>query len=144
MNNGQGRMNGKTHTLPVRVYYEDTDAGGVVYYANYLRFLERARTEMLQSLSPLVHEGLAEQGLAFAVRSCALEYLAPALLHQWLEVESTVTRLGGSSLAMRQVVRHEGRDLVTAEVVLVCIKTAQIKAGRIPEELRSVLKEVVV
>src|SRR5262249_19258454 len=88
------------HVFPVRVYYEDTDAAGIVYYANYLKFAERARTEMLRAHG-FEHGGIGA-GLAFAVRSCAVDYLRPARLDDALEVRTRITRVGGASLEADQ------------------------------------------
>jgi acyl-CoA thioester hydrolase len=97
-----GRIEGGVHRLPVRVYYEDTDAGGIVYHANHLKFAERARTEMLRCLG-LDHGAMRERfGLAFAVRRCRVDYLAPARLDDALLIETRLVRLGGASLDLEQ------------------------------------------
>lgn len=127
------------HRLPVRVYYEDTDAGGIVYHANHLKFAERARTEMLRSLG-LDHRALRERfGLAFAVRRCAADFLAPARLDDWLEVETRVVRLGGASLDLIQEVRHEARLLVRLELRLALLD-ARLRAVRLPREIAALLQ----
>ena len=92
-----GRMDGRVHRFPVRVYYEDTDAGGIVYHSNYLNFAERARTEMMRGFG-LDHLRLkAEQNLLFAVRSCEIDFRRPARLEDLLELRSTLVHLGGAS-----------------------------------------------
>jgi len=92
------------HRWPVRIYYEDTDAAGIVYYANYLKFAERARTEWMRELG-FSHSGLAaEAGGAWAVRRLTADYLRPARLDDLLSVETTLTALGGASADLRQVV----------------------------------------
>ena len=122
------------HRLPVRVYYEDTDAVGVVYHANYLRFAERARTEMLRCLG-LEHGTLsARSGLAFTVRRCLVDYLAPARLDDRLEVRTSLARLGGASLDLEQRIVREGRLLVRMDVRLALISSA-LRAVRLPPAL---------
>jgi acyl-CoA thioester hydrolase len=87
-----------THHHPIRVYYEDTDAGGVVYYANYLRFAERARTEFMREAGA-DHAGmLRDTGLSFFVRRCEVDYLKPARLDDFLQVETQIINVGGASL----------------------------------------------
>src|SRR5579871_1332352 len=93
---------GRTHVWPVRVYFEDTDAGGVVYYANYLKFAERARTEILRG-GGFDHVRLsAEHGVQIVVRSCNVEFIAPARLDEALEVRSRIVTMGGASFTIRQ------------------------------------------
>ncbi len=109
------------HVLPVRVYYEDTDAGGIVYYANYLRFAERGRTEFLRARAPDAARALREAGAAFAVRHCVADYRRPARLDDALEVHTRVTAVGGASLTMGQDIRLNGDILVSLVVKLACI-----------------------
>jgi acyl-CoA thioester hydrolase len=125
---------------PLRVYYEDTDAAGIVYYANYLRFAERARTEMMRSLG-LNHSGMmAEEGVVFAVRHCTADFLAPARLDDWLEVVTRITGLRGASLGLEQWVRRDGADLVRMSLKLACMTLAG-RPSRIPATLRADLEE---
>ena len=118
---------------PVRVYYEDTDSGGVVYYANYLKFLERARTEWLrargfeQTALAAVHE------VMFIVRSIALDYRKPARFNDELEVTVEPQEIGASRIELHQVVRCGKEDLVTAKVEIACVNTATFRPVRIPE-----------
>jgi acyl-CoA thioester hydrolase len=122
------------HRLAVRVYYEDTDAVGVVYHANYLRFAERGRTEMLRCLG-LEHGGLrARLGLAFTVRRCVVDYLAPARLDDRLEVRTGLARIGGASLDLEQRIVTEDRLLVRMDVRLALISSA-LRAVRLPQAL---------
>ena len=130
-----GRWDGLTHILPLRVYYADTDAGGVVYHATYLSFAERARTEMTRLMGLDQVKLRDEKDLLFAVRSCEIDFLRPARLDDPLTVRSTLTHLGGASLHVCQTVSRNGEDLVRLVVRLVCMTTAA-KAARIPEELR--------
>ena len=122
------------HRLPVRIYYEDTDAVGVVYHANYLRFAERARAEMLRCLG-LEHGSLsASLGLAFTVRRCLVDYLAPARLDHRLEVRTRLARLGGASLDLEQRIERDDQLLVRMEVRLALISPA-LRAVRLPQAL---------
>src|SRR3546814_18774741 len=90
-----GYMNGSVHVLPLRVYYEDTDAGGIVYHANYLRFAERARTEMLRTVAAGAASMMARAGLAFVARGCRIDYIAPARPPAALEVPMRMLESGG-------------------------------------------------
>ncbi|HEY4133847.1 MAG TPA: tol-pal system-associated acyl-CoA thioesterase [Alphaproteobacteria bacterium] len=136
---------GKTHVFPLRVYYEDTDAGGIVYYANYLKFAERARTEVLRELGVAQRELMEGEGLAFAVRRCAVDYLAPARLDDELQVHSVVRELGAASIAIEQSIR---RGDGIGELVLLQVKLAVInksgRASRIPEDIAELLRPYVV
>lgn len=109
---------------PVRVYYEDTDAGGVVYYANYLKFFERARTERLRALGFEQDELRASHGVLFAVRSVKAEYLKPARFNDALTVSAEVTELKRASMNFAQEIRlggPEGELLCEAEIRIVCL-----------------------
>lgn len=109
------------HVFPVRVYYEDTDAGGIVYYANYLKFAERARTELLRAAG-YDHAGLRrDHGFGFAVRRCAAEYRRPALLDDALEVATAIGRVGGASFDMRQRILRDGAEIAAIDVLLACV-----------------------
>ncbi len=133
-----GRIEAGVHRLPLRVYYEDTDAGGIVYHANHLKFAERARTEMLRCLG-LDHGTLrARFGLAFTVRRCRADYLAPARLDDGLLVETRLLRQGGASLDLEQRVTRAGRLLVRLELRLALV-SAEMRATRLPVPLRAAL-----
>lgn len=119
-------------TWPVRVYWEDTDAGGVVYYANYLKFLERARSEWLRALG-LSQTVLAQRdGVLFVVRHVAVEFLAPARFDDHLEVRSVPEELGGASMTLMQEVLRGDKLLLTARVRIACVRSADFKPARIP------------
>jgi acyl-CoA thioester hydrolase len=133
------RIEDKTFVLPVRVYYEDTDAGGVVYYANYLKFAERARTEMLRMLGIESLDLQERHGLAFVVRHIEVEYLRPARLDDLLEVYLELLRVGGASLEGAQAIRRDGEDLVRMAIRLGCMKLSG-GPGRLPEDIRERLK----
>jgi acyl-CoA thioester hydrolase len=121
--------------LPVRVYYEDTDAAGGVYYANYLRYLERARTEWLRALGYDQAALATERGIAFAVRALEIEYLKPARLDDRLDVVCAVDALGRARLTFDQRVEREGELLVVAKVHVACIDALRLKATAIPNDL---------
>ncbi len=130
------------HIFPVRVYYEDTDAGGVVYYANYLRFAERARTEMLRGHGIESSTLMAKEGVAFAVRRCAADYFRPARLDDRLEVRTRVLAVGGASLDLEQrIVREDGTEAVRLDLKLACMARTGA-AARIPAVVRSRLAEM--
>lgn len=119
------------HVFPLRVYYEDTDAAGIVYYANYLKFAERARTEMLRERGFDHRELDAKDGVAFAVRTCNADYLLPARLDDALEVRTRVTHIGGASLEADQDIAREDAILTRLKVRLACINRAG-RPARIP------------
>lgn len=118
--------------LPVRVYYEDTDAAGVVYYANYLRYLERARTEWLTSIGHPLVELERVHGIVFVVRRIEVDYRLPARLYDAIEVTVAIERLGRASLAVRQQVCRGDETLVRARVMLACVDRERFKPVRIP------------
>jgi len=122
----------KQHRYALRVQWEDTDAAGIVYYANYLRFIERGRSDLLLQ-NGIDQRGLidAENGVAFAVRACNMDYLKPARLHEVLVVTTALTELRGASLTLRQEVWRGEDLLVRAEVKLACID-AKGRARRVP------------
>ncbi len=117
---------------PVRVYYEDTDAAGVVYYANYLRFLERARTEWLASLGITLTGLEREHGVVFVVHRLEVEYRQPARLYDPLEVTLVPTEIGRSRLVAAQDVLRDGVPLVRSKVTLACLRRASWRPARIP------------
>lgn len=128
------------HVFPVRVYYEDTDAGGIVYYANYLKFAERARTELLRRADINQSELLAEDGVAFAVRHVAADFLKPARLDDALAVHTRVVAVNGASIEMDQAIKRGGDDMVRLRVRLACMaKTGGV--SRIPMPVRTVLEK---
>lgn len=121
-----------TFTWPVRVYWEDTDAGGVVYYANYLRFLERARSEWLRALGVAQSELAATDGVLFVVRRVEADYLAPARYDDLLTVVCRMAELGRASLVMEQEVRRDADVLLTARVRVACVGADSFRPARIP------------
>ena len=131
-------------SIPIRIYYEDTDAGGVVYYANYLKFLERCRTEWLRAIGHEQADLLREPGIAFVVRSVALEYLKPARLDDLLTVSLEVERITKSQIFFAQHIRRATPDgdeeLLNGRVQVVCVNAAKMKITSIPVELRTQLE----
>ncbi|HYD31449.1 MAG TPA: tol-pal system-associated acyl-CoA thioesterase [Azospirillaceae bacterium] len=133
-----GHLDGKIHVFPIRVYYEDTDAGGIVYHANHVRFAERARTEMMRLLG-VSHSGLLKDtGVAFGVRRLTIDYRASARLDDTLEVHSNISDIGGATLAMRQTIRRDGIELARLEVGLFFM-SRDGRPVRMPAPLRATL-----
>jgi acyl-CoA thioester hydrolase len=124
-------------SFPVRVYYEDTDQAGIVYYAGYLRFLERGRTEWLRALGMEQRRLAQEDGLAFAVHSLAIEYLKPARLDDLLTVVTEVQSLGRAQVAFAQRIERQGETLVEATVRVACLDLRRMKAAALPKDLRT-------
>jgi acyl-CoA thioester hydrolase len=117
---------------PVRVYWEDTDAGGVVYYANYLKFIERARTEWLSALG-LEQDWMArELGILFVVRRVEADYLRPARFNDRLRVHSRLVELGRVSMVMEQQVLRGGETLLGSRVQIACVGRDDFRPARIP------------
>ena len=136
-------------TIPVRIYYEDTDAGGVVYYANYLKFLERCRTEWLREIGHEQGDLLLDSGIAFVVRNVAIDYLKPARLDDLLSVSLEVERVTRSQIFFSQHVRRANPEvaggwdeLAAARIQVVCVNLAQMKAVSIPSLLRTQLEAI--
>jgi acyl-CoA thioester hydrolase len=125
-----------THRFGVKVYYEDTDLAGIVYYANYLKFIERARTEWVGSLGVDQVALKAEQGIVFAVRRVEADYLRPAKFGDELVVETTLQTLGGARIVLEQVVMRGGKRVFVAVVTLVCLGEDG-HAARLPAEVRA-------
>jgi acyl-CoA thioester hydrolase len=124
------------YSFPVRVYFENTDAGGVVYHAEYLRFLERARTEWLRHLG-FEHQGLGrEHGALLVVTSLSIEYLKPARLDDNLAVSVHLESLGKVRCSFAQEVRREDEVLVKAKVHVACLSEGAMKPVEIPDKLR--------
>ena len=128
-------------TWPVRVYYEDTDGVGVVYYANYLRYLERARTEWLRALGFEQTDIAARHGVVFVVRSLQIEYLAPARFNDALNISVELVAPGASQIVMQQRVMCEKDTLVEARARLACVSHSTIKPVRIPADIRAKISE---
>ena len=125
------------HQILVRVYYEDTDAAGIVYHASYVRFAERGRTEMLRDAGFEHAQIFKETGIGFAVVAMNINYNAPARLDDLLTVKSKITRIGGASMEMQQDIYSEDRLLTEIKVTLVCIDKS-FKAVRLPADIRKI------
>lgn len=126
-------------SMPVRVYFQDTDAGGVVYHASYVNFMERARTEWLRTHGYSNAGMMKEFGMVFVVRSLKMEYLKPALLDDLLEVTAQIKDIGRSRLTLLQTVRRGEELLTEAETYLVCVSLASFKPAAVPDVLRTKL-----
>lgn len=136
-----GRIEAGVHVLPLRVYYEDTDAAGIVYYANWLRFLERGRTELLRLLGQ-EHSALREErGINWVVRRCTIDYLKPARLDETIEIVTSCGALRGASLDMIQEARRGAETLVRAEMVVACMGEGG-RPARLPLRVKTALATV--
>ena len=135
-----GQLESKRHRMPVRVYYEDTDAAGIVYHASYVRFAERGRTEMLRAHGFDHASMFKATGTGFAVAAIKLDYRAPAKLDDLLTVRTWVSRIGGASMDMTQEVRRGDAVLTEIKVTLVCIDRF-FKAVRIPADVRKIYED---
>jgi acyl-CoA thioester hydrolase len=120
---------------PVRVYWEDTDAGGVVFYANYLKFFERARTEWLRSLGYAQEAMRREQGVMFVVTRTAVRYVQPARLDDVLDITVAVRSLGQATLVLAQQALREGTLVAEGEIRIGCVDAQTFRPHRIPKEL---------
>lgn len=147
------RRTSGSFSVPIRVYYEDTDAGGVVYYANYLKFLERCRTEWLRALGYDQSALLRDPGIAFVVRSVSLEFLKPARLDDVLSVDLVPEKVTRSQLFFRQriyrispphsasgQIEAPGQLLLTARTQVVCVDAGKMKIVSIPAPMRAQLE----
>jgi len=129
------------HTFTLRVYYEDTDLAGIVYYANYLKFIERARSEWVRGLGIDQAKLRTEQGLVFAVRRVEADYLRPALFDDVLTVQTTLADHSGARLVLDQAVLRGEQTLFKARVTLACL-TAIGAATRFPAAMRAAVTQV--
>ncbi|UWR02199.1 tol-pal system-associated acyl-CoA thioesterase [Ruegeria conchae] len=125
------------HVYPVRVYYEDTDMGGVVYHANYLKFIERARSDWVRKLGN-DQNAMRDAGIVWVVRRIEADYLAAARFEDELVVETEMVSLSGARLSMSQLVRRGETEIFRAAVTAVCMN-AQGKPVRLPAEIRALM-----
>lgn len=132
MQGARGEAIPAAFSWPVRVYWEDTDAGGVVYYANYLKFLERARSEWLRALAIHQAELAAEADVLFVVRRVEADYLRPARFDDALRVQCRITEMGRASLTMAQQVLRGDEVLLSAQVKLACVSASAMRPAKIP------------
>ena len=129
---------GPVHSMPLRVYYEDTDAAGIVYYANYLKFAERGRTEMMRTLG-FAHSGIvAQSGTVFTVRRLSADYRLPARLDDLLTVDTRIVEIGAATLLLDQQVRRAGVTLVAIDILVACVGVDG-RPRRVPPGLRAAL-----
>ncbi|HLS21614.1 MAG TPA: tol-pal system-associated acyl-CoA thioesterase [Paenalcaligenes sp.] len=131
-----------THQLPIRIYYEDTDAGGIVYYANYMKYFERARTEWLRTLGISQSRLAQEQKQLFVVRQSEVHYLQPAQLDDLLTVETTLVELRGASLTFSQQAVLDGTPMCSSTTVVVCINSETMRPTKIHPTIRTILEKV--
>lgn len=136
-----GKVVAGVFAFPVRVYYEDTDAGGIVYYANYLKFAERARTEFLRILRVHQQADLEQNQTGFVVRSCHIEYLKSAVLDDALTVTCKVTEQGAASATVSQEILRGNEVLATLEVKVIYMNVATRRPTRIPPDMTEKFKQ---
>ena len=128
------------YRLPIRVYIEDTDAGGIVYYVNYLKYFERARTELIRSLG-VDKTAVMEDGSVFVVASAAIDYHAPARLDDELEAVAEVVGIGAATIEFRQSVLRSGIELASGQVRVALTDGSSGKPKRMPKVLRELLTQ---
>jgi acyl-CoA thioester hydrolase len=128
------------YTWPIRVYYEDTDAGGIVFYANYLKFFERARTEWLRACGIDQNQLADETGAIFIVRSTAVDYRAPARLDDVVKVVSRIERLGRASVDFAQEAWRDGTLLATGSIRVGCVERTALRPAAIPPQVLAALR----
>lgn len=129
------------HKFPVRVYYEDTDMAGIVYYANYLKFIERARSTLVLEVG-IDQVAMREQELVFAIKKVNADYIGSAKLNDDLTVETTLSEVTGAKIVFRQNVFRDSQMIFSALVTVVCI-TIPGKITRFPADIRAKLNELV-
>ena len=135
--------NASVFSLPVRIYYEDTDAGGIVYYVNYLKFMERARTEMLRSQG-FGQQTLLEQGVMFVVRDVQVKYRRPARLDDQVDVTALVVKVGRASLLFEQSICLDKEVLCSGCFTVACVDSSSMKPKALPDVCRPYLDGSVV
>ena len=123
------------YEITVRVYWEDTDAGGVVYYANYLKFMERCRTDWLRHLGVDQNRLRMERGLQFAVVSVAVDFLRPAFLNDEVLVTATLERLSGATIYFKQTIMRGDAQIIDASTRVACLDSGTLKPRAIPKDL---------
>lgn len=129
-----------TFTWPIRVYYEDSDAGGVVYHSNYLNFMERARTEWLRALGFEQPEVRASLGVIIVVHSMSVTFKSPAYFNDMLEVQCELTKVRHGSIEMKQTIMRDGQLLIDAHVKAAFVDAASFKPVGIPAEIKSAMQ----
>lgn len=133
MNNETGK---KEFTLQVRVYYEDTDAGGVVYHSNYLNFMERARTEWLRHIGFEQHTLIEKDEILFAVQKISIDYHKPALFNELLNIKTRIIQSRRASLVFEQIIFNQSEETICkAEIKIACLNSNTMKPESIPETI---------
>ena len=133
MNNETGK---KEFTLQVRVYYEDTDAGGVVYHSNYLNFMERARTEWLRHIGFEQHTLIEKDEILFTVRKISIDYHKPALFNELLNIKTRIIQSRRASLVFEQIIFNQSEETICkAEIKIACLNSNTMKPESIPETI---------
>lgn len=133
-----------THAIfhwPIRVYYEDSDAGGVVYHSNYLNFMERARTEWLRQLGFEQPQIKADLGVIIVVHSMSVAFKSPAYFNDMLQIECNISKVGHSSLEMEQKIMRGDKLLIKAEVKLAFVNANSFKPVAIPTEIKAAMQK---
>ena len=128
-----------THRFPIRVYYEDTDLGQIVYYANYLKFIERGRSEWLRAAGVDQQRLLEDSHLAFVVRRVEADYLSPARFDDQLEVVTTLEQASGPRVTVLQAVERDGKVLFQARVTVICVDLRTMRPHRLPPAVQAAL-----
>ena len=137
-----GVWDGRRHLFPVRVYYEDTDAAGIVYHANYFRFAERARTEMLRTLGVELSRAPDTHGVIFVVHSGDMRFITPAKLDDAMMVETVLSDMGAASLMARHTIRRGDDDIFVCNLKLASINSDG-RSARMPDALRTKLATLI-
>lgn len=128
----------KTFNSKYRIYYEDTDSVGVVYYANYLKFFERGRTDFLRSKNIIQSELVSKFGIIFVVRNCFIEYFSPAKLDDLVEISTTIVQIKNASIKIKQEMIMGNKALSGLEVEIVCVDSVSLKPKKIPDHIYNI------
>lgn len=134
-------MTGSEFKLPIRVYIEDTDAGGIVYYVNYLKYMERARTEWMRSFG-FDKPAILDDGKLFVVHSANVQYLRPALLDDELTASAQMGKLARTYIIFNQAIERQGEAICRGEIKVACVDRSGMKPAAIPARIRDVLKSL--
>lgn len=121
-----------------RIYYEDTDAGGLVYYANYLKFFERNRTDFLRHIG-IIQSQLLQENLAFVVRKCEIEYILPAKLDDLIKITVKITKINGATITMEQEITKSDKILSRLKVDIIHINSKKLRPVRIPQTIKDLI-----
>jgi acyl-CoA thioester hydrolase len=132
----------KTFSLPIRIYFEDTDSGGVVYHSNYLKFMERARTEWLRSIGINQSHLKHHEHIMFVVHRIDIQYKSPARFNDDLVVKSELINVGSSKIEFRQMIYRDAALLIDANVDIACIDSEKFKPVRIPSAVKQTMESL--